>query len=180
MVDVKDIKSYWNRKQPGRKIAGDINENNNPKKFFELIDSYRFHRNNYEYLISGDFFNYSDYREKKILEIGCGLGADLQKFAESGSKVYAIDAAESSFNTLKKRFDLINKKKTDIVLGTTKYLANNNKEKIIRASTFGSSSIITIPGSLLKRNVFQKCGYSNLDPPGTAQSHPNKSTPQRE
>ena len=37
------------------------------------------------------------------------MGADLQKFAESGSKVYAIDAAESSFNTLKKRFDLINK-----------------------------------------------------------------------
>ena len=60
---------------------------------------------------------------------------------------------------LKNANNLINKKKTDIVLGTTKYLANNNKEKIIRASTFGSSSIITIPGSLLKRNVFQKCGY---------------------
>ena len=110
MIDVNDIKSYWNNKQPGRKIAGNVNENNDPKKFFELIDSYRFHKNNYDYLINGEFFKYSDYEKKEILEIGCGLGADIQKFAESGAKVYAIDAAESSLNTLEKRFNLINEK----------------------------------------------------------------------
>ena len=60
-------------------------------------------------MINGDFFNHSDYDGKDILEIGCGLGADLQKFAESGSKVFAIDAAPSSYNSLCRRFELINK-----------------------------------------------------------------------
>ena len=83
MVNFRDIQTYWNNKQPGRKIAKNFTENNNPKRFFELIDNYRFHRNNYQYLINGDFFNHSDYDGKDILEIGCGLGADLQKFAES-------------------------------------------------------------------------------------------------
>tara|TARA_A100001388_G_scaffold182021_1_gene136363 strand:- start:34458 stop:35288 length:831 start_codon:yes stop_codon:yes gene_type:complete len=109
MVNFRDIQTYWNNKQPGRKIAKNFSENNNPKRFFELIDNYRFHRNNYQYLINGDFFNHSDYDGKDILEIGCGLGADLQKFAESGSKVFAIDAAPSSYNSLCRRFELINK-----------------------------------------------------------------------
>ncbi len=110
MVNFREIQKYWNKKQPGRKIAKTINENNNPKQFFELIDNYRFHKDNYKYLINGDFFNHSDYKGKQILEIGCGLGADLQKFAESGANVFAIDAAPSSYNSLCKRFELINKK----------------------------------------------------------------------
>ena len=32
------------------------------------------------------------------------------------------------------------------------------KEKIIRAATFGEKKIITLPGTILKKNVFLKCG----------------------
>ena len=60
-------KTYWNNKQ--LKKIQNFSENNNPKLFFELIDNYRFHRNNYQYLINGDFFNHSDYDGKDILEM---------------------------------------------------------------------------------------------------------------
>ena len=108
MTDFKQISNYWNNRHPGRKIVGHMTEDENPKKFFELLDEYRFHDNHYRYLIDGTFFKHSEYAQKDILEIGCGLGSDLQKFAESGSNVYAIDAVDIE-STLRKRFNLIEK-----------------------------------------------------------------------
>lgn len=107
-VEFKEISSYWNDRHPGRKITGSLSEDTNPLEFFKMIDTYRFDKNHYRYLLDGSFFNHSEFKAKKILEVGCGLGADLQKFKEAGADVYAIDAAESAGHTLKKRFALIN------------------------------------------------------------------------
>jgi len=108
MSNFDQISKYWKSRHPGRKIAGSITEDEDPKKFFQLIDEYRFQNDHYRYLIDGTFFKHSEYAQKDILEIGCGLGADLQKFVENGSQVYAIDAADVQV-TLRKRFDLIGK-----------------------------------------------------------------------
>jgi ubiquinone/menaquinone biosynthesis C-methylase UbiE len=108
MSHINQISKYWKNRHPGRKIAGNITEHENPKKFFELVDEYRFQVNHYRYLIDGTFFKHSEYAQKDILEIGCGLGADLQKFVESGSHVYAIDSVDVE-STLRKRFNLIGK-----------------------------------------------------------------------
>ena len=108
MNNFSKISKYWQDRQPGRKIANHISEYNNPKKFFELVDEYRYQDNHYQYLIDGTFFKHSEYAQKDILEIGCGLGGDLQKFAESGCYVHAIDAVDVE-NTLCQRFNLIGK-----------------------------------------------------------------------
>ena len=108
MSNFEQISRYWKSRHPGRKIAGRITEDEDPEKFFELVDQYRFQDDHYRYLIDGTFFKHSEYAQKNILEIGCGLGADLQKFVENGSHVYAIDAADVE-STLRKRFSLIGK-----------------------------------------------------------------------
>jgi glycosyltransferase involved in cell wall biosynthesis len=53
---------------------------------------------------------------------------------------------------------LINKTNSLIVWGNTFYDTNNKKEEIIRAATFGSLPIKTLPGSIIHRDVFNKCG----------------------
>lgn len=107
-MDFKEIADYWATRHPGRKVAGDVTEDSDPAEFFKIIDEYRFDSNHYQYLLDGSFFNHSDYKDKRVLEVGCGLGADLQKFKQAGADVYAIDSAESSGHTLSKRFALMN------------------------------------------------------------------------
>jgi len=60
---------------------------------------------------------------------------------------------------LKNGLNLLEKDKNiQIVFGTTFYLALNKKEKIIRASTFGEKKHITLPGTILKKEILLKCG----------------------
>ena len=60
---------------------------------------------------------------------------------------------------LKNGLKMLNQDKdSQIIYGTTFYLASNYKEKIIRASTFGEKKIVTLPGTILKKKVFLKCG----------------------
>ena len=44
------------------------------------------------------------------------------------------------------------------VWGNTYYLANTFFAKILRASTVGTKPIKTFPGSIMKKNIFNKCG----------------------
>lgn len=66
-----------------------------------------------------------------------------------------------SSNWLKKNFNYFLKNKLDGLLGQTYYLANNYKEKIIRASTFGKRALTTIPGSIYSKKIITKVGNFN-------------------
>ena len=46
----------------------------------------------------------------------------------------------------------------EIIFGQTKYSGENFKDKIVIASTVGKNELITLPGTILKKNVFFKCG----------------------
>jgi len=52
----------------------------------------------------------------------------------------------------------INANNSDGVWGRTYYEANTFTAKIIRACTFGRKPIKTFPGSILKKDIFNKCG----------------------
>ena len=54
--------------------------------------------------------------------------------------------------------EIINHNNSEGVWGATVYNADSFTAKIIRASTFGGKPIKTFPGSILKKNVFGKCG----------------------
>ena len=64
-------------------------------------------------------------------------------------------------NWLEVNYDYLKKKNLDGVTGKTIYLANNNVEKIIRASTYGKAALKTIPGSIFKKKVVLKVGKFN-------------------
>jgi 2-polyprenyl-3-methyl-5-hydroxy-6-metoxy-1,4-benzoquinol methylase len=55
------------------------------------------------------FAEFDLWENKKVLEIGCGIGSDTQSFAEAGARITAVDISEQSLAITKKRmkiFDL--------------------------------------------------------------------------
>ncbi|MDC0146036.1 glycosyltransferase family 2 protein [Amylibacter sp.] len=54
--------------------------------------------------------------------------------------------------------EIVNTQNSEGVWGKTYYEADKFLTKIYRASTFGEQPIKTFPGSILKKNVFNKCG----------------------
>ena len=66
-----------------------------------------------------------------------------------------------NFRWLELNLKYMFKKKIDGLLGQTKYLANNNKEKLIIASTYGFKLLKTLPGSIIKKEIFNKLGFFN-------------------
>lgn len=53
-----------------------------------------------------EFAAFEKYAQKKVLEIGVGLGADHQMFAEAGASLYGIDLTSRAVEHVKKRFSL--------------------------------------------------------------------------
>lgn len=51
------------------------------------------------------FADFSAYRGKKVLEIGVGLGADHQRFAEGGAILTGIDLTERAVEHARRRFE---------------------------------------------------------------------------
>lgn len=50
------------------------------------------------------FANFPDAREKDVLEIGVGLGADHQRFAEAGARLTGIDLTRTAIDHTARRF----------------------------------------------------------------------------
>lgn len=51
-----------------------------------------------------DFAGFKDARDLKVLEIGVGLGADHQQFAEVGADLWGIDLTERAIEHTQERF----------------------------------------------------------------------------
>jgi ubiquinone/menaquinone biosynthesis C-methylase UbiE len=54
-----------------------------------------------------NFADFNRYKGKKVLEIGVGLGADHQKFAEADAILYGIDLTRRAIDHTHHRFDLL-------------------------------------------------------------------------
>jgi ubiquinone/menaquinone biosynthesis C-methylase UbiE len=91
------IKEYWNEHIHDLEIAthpvGSI-------EFFQELDEYRFDKLRY----LPQVVDFSSYRSKTVLEVGCGVGIDLLRFARAGSHVTGIDLAEISIELARQNF----------------------------------------------------------------------------
>ncbi|MHB8533837.1 MAG: class I SAM-dependent methyltransferase [Sulfuricaulis sp.] len=53
-----------------------------------------------------EFTGFEQYRGKKVLEIGVGLGADHQKFAEAGAVLTGVDLTQRAIDHTRRRFQV--------------------------------------------------------------------------
>jgi len=66
--------------------------------FFQELDEYRFDKLRY----LPQVVDFSRFRGKKLLEVGCGVGIDLVRFAQAGAHVTGIDLAPNSIDLARK------------------------------------------------------------------------------
>jgi SAM-dependent methyltransferase len=93
----ESIRDYWNERIHDLEIA---RHPVGTRKFFEELDAYRFEKLDY---LPG-VVDFTGYRGKKLIEIGCGVGLDLAYFAQGGANVTGVDLASVSVDLARKNF----------------------------------------------------------------------------
>jgi SAM-dependent methyltransferase len=94
---VEAIRAYWNEHIHDLEIA---RHPVGSQEFFEELAAYRFEKLAYLPRV----VDFAGYRGKRLLEVGCGVGLDLVRFAQHGAVVTGVDLAEVSIQLAKKNF----------------------------------------------------------------------------
>lgn len=94
---IKTIKQYWDRRihdlEMARHPIGTL-------EFFDDLDEYRFDKLRY----LPQLVDFNGYRGMKLLEVGCGIGIDLVRFARGGARVTAVDLSETAIRLCRGNF----------------------------------------------------------------------------
>jgi SAM-dependent methyltransferase len=92
-----DVKQYWERH------IHDLEITKHPvgsPGFFQDLDQYHFEK--LHHLLR--LVDFDGYRGRAVLEVGCGAGVDLARFAKGGATVTGVDLAESAIALAKANF----------------------------------------------------------------------------
>ena len=96
---IEAIRAYWNERIHDQEIA---RQPVGSLEFFQELEAYRFEKLDYLTRV----VDFAAYEGKRLLEVGCGVGTDLVRFARHGAQVTGIDLAESSIDLANQNFEL--------------------------------------------------------------------------
>lgn len=94
---ITDITAYWDHHIHDLAIV--TNPVGTPG-FFRELDEYRYDKLNY----LPRLVDFNSYRGKRLLEIGCGAGVDLVRFARAGAIVTGVDLSTTSIQLARQNF----------------------------------------------------------------------------
>jgi SAM-dependent methyltransferase len=93
-----DVREYWNRH------IHDLEITTHPvgsPGFFSDLDQYHFEK--LHHLLR--LIDFNGYAGKRVLEVGCGAGTDLARFARGGALVSGVDLSPSAIALARSNFD---------------------------------------------------------------------------
>ena len=97
MID--EIQRYWNQR------IHDLEMTDEPVgtlAFFDDLDEYRFDKLRY----LPQLVDFSGFRGRQLIEVGCGIGTDLVRFARGGARVTGVDLAPTAIDLARKNLML--------------------------------------------------------------------------
>ena len=93
------IRAYWNERIHDLEIA---RHPVGSREFFGELEAYRFEKLDYLPRV----VDFTAYKGRRMLEVGCGVGTDLVRFAKHGAAVTGVDLAQVSIDLAKQNFAL--------------------------------------------------------------------------
>ena len=95
---IDDVREYWNRH------IHDLDITRHPvgsRGFFDDLDEYHFEKLHHLLRLVA----FDGYRGRMVLEVGCGAGVDLARFARGGATVAGVDLAASAIDLARANFE---------------------------------------------------------------------------
>ena len=92
------VREYWNRH------IHDLDITTHPvgsRGFFADLDQYHFEK--LHHLLR--LVDFNGYRGRKVLEVGCGAGTDLARFAKGGALVSGVDLSSAAIELARQNFE---------------------------------------------------------------------------
>jgi 2-polyprenyl-3-methyl-5-hydroxy-6-metoxy-1,4-benzoquinol methylase len=99
MTTIKEVRDFWDGRPCNIRHS---NKELGSKEYFKEVT-------NKKYFVEPHiipFANFSEWKGKKVLEIGCGLGTASQSFAEAGAIYTGVDISQTSLDLARKRFEV--------------------------------------------------------------------------
>lgn len=159
MTSEKKIKQYWNRKPCN---IGFSKSKLFSKKYFDEVTKKK-------YFVEGHIKNFVDFKKwknKKVLEIGFGIGTDACEFIKNGANYTGIELSNKSYEILKKRINVykLNKYKPKLILGSALNLTKHFKSKKNKFDLIYSWGVLHHTSSLQKAaNQIKKISNKNTE-----------------
>lgn len=96
--DLKNrVHDFWQANPCGTKFAGaEIGS----REFFDAVERHRYDTESHIPEVVG----FDRWRDRDVLEVGCGLGTDAISFARAGARYTGIDLTSASIELVRKRF----------------------------------------------------------------------------
>src|SRR5207237_1906856 len=97
MSDNSQVRDYWNSHIHDLDISTHVPGS---REFFADLDQYHFEKLHH----LPRLIDFDGYRGKRVLDVGCGAGTDLARFAKSGAIVTGVDLSSSAIALAKQNF----------------------------------------------------------------------------
>lgn len=94
-----EIRGYWDAH------IHDLEMTSHPvgsREFFDDLDEYRFDKLRY----LPRLVDFAGFRGRRLLEVGCGIGVDLVRFAQGGARVAGVDISETGIRLARANLEL--------------------------------------------------------------------------
>jgi SAM-dependent methyltransferase len=98
VANIDRVREYWNRH------IHDLEITTHPvgsRGFFDDLDQYHFEK--LHHLLR--LVDFDGYCGRRVLEVGCGAGVDLARFAKGGAEVVGVDLAASAIDLARANFE---------------------------------------------------------------------------
>lgn len=107
---IADIRRYWNSR------IHDLEMTDEPVgtlAFFDDLDEYRFDKLRY----LPELVDFSSHAGRRLLEVGCGIGTDLVRFARGGARTAGVDLSFTAIRLARQNFRLHGLSDDDFLVG---------------------------------------------------------------
>jgi len=97
VATIDEVRSYWDQHIHDLEIS---RQPVGSRAFFDDLDQYHFEKLHHLLRLVA----FDGYRGRSVLEVGCGAGVDLARFAKGGAEVTGVDLAASAIDLARANF----------------------------------------------------------------------------